>query len=157
TANLLHGAVDRILGGQGRIQDAPKDFSEAELVVADAFLEPIVARIAASMAGLLSIDIGIAGRFRPASLPRGLPAGDVVLSAHLQTGGEFLLGDLRLVLPYVALEPHLRSFGPAGIGRPGSGRQARPGSMREELARAVQAVPLDFTVELGDADLSVGS
>lgn len=150
TTNLLHGSVDRILGGQGRIQDAPKDFSEAELAVADAFLEPIVGRLAASMAELLALDIRIAGRFRPAALPHVLLAQDVVLSAHLQTGGDLLLGDLRLVLPYVALAPHLRSFGRGGLAG------SRPGGRRAELARAVQTVPIDFTVELGGGELSVG-
>ena len=152
TTNLLYGSVDRVLGGHGRIQEVPKEFSAAELVVADAFLEPIFARIAASIEDLVETKFEVDSRFTNPSMAHILPAQDVVLSVHFQMGGDFLLGDLRIAFPYSAIEPHLGSL---GMG-PGKFKQ-KPGSMRDNLSNTVQAVEVGMCVELGNADLSVQS
>lgn len=148
TTNLLYGSVDRILGGHGRVSDVPKEFTEAEFVVADAFLEPIFSRLAVAMEEMAEFEMSIEGRFTNPSLAHILPSQDVVLSVHLQTGGEFLLGDLRLALPYTAIEPYLAALGTG----PGKFKQM-PGSMRDVLTKTVNPVEVGMSVQLGEAEL----
>ncbi|HLU39047.1 MAG TPA: hypothetical protein VK081_06655, partial [Planctomycetota bacterium] len=51
-AGLLYAAVDRILGGSGRVERVPADFTAAEYTVADAFVGPCLDRICESLAEL---------------------------------------------------------------------------------------------------------
>lgn len=150
TTNLLYGSVDRVLGGSGRVQDVPKEFSSAEFVVADAFLEPLFQRIAAAMDNLIQGEFSVADRFTNTSRAHVLPTQDVVLSVHLQTGGEFLLGDLRLAIPYASIEPFLPSLGTG----PGKFKQS-PGELRVKLSETVKPIEVEFGVELGRTQLSL--
>ncbi len=149
TSSLLYSAVDRILGGSGRLQRVPKDFSAAEYTVADAFVGPCLDRICDTLQDWGKFRWEIESRFSNPSLAQILPAQDVVLSVHFQTSGEFLLGDLRFVVPYVALEPYLRTL---ELG-PGARFRQPPGSMRQSLQKTVTPVQVELSVQLGDAQL----
>jgi hypothetical protein len=48
STSLLYGAVDRILGGSGKVQKVPKDFTSAEHTVAEALVGPCLDRICES-------------------------------------------------------------------------------------------------------------
>lgn len=146
----LYGAVDRILGGHGRVSEVPPEFSEAEFVVADAFLEPIFEQLMKSLEELTTLTATVENRFTNPALAYILPSQDVVLSAHLQTGGEFLLGDLRIALPYTAIEPYLNTLGTG----PGMFKQV-PGSMREVPQNTVQPVDLNMSINLGETELTL--
>ncbi|MCA8957223.1 MAG: FliM/FliN family flagellar motor switch protein [Planctomycetes bacterium] len=150
TTNLLYGSVDRILGGHGKVSEVPSDFSEAELVVADAFLEPVFERLGASLGELTDLQLSVDSRTTNPSLAYVFPSQDVVVAAHFQTGGEFLLGDLRLALPYTAIESHLARLGTG----PGKFKQL-PGSMRDTLRRTVSPVEVSMSIDLGRAALSL--
>ena len=150
TTNLLYGSVDRLLGGHGRVVTLPGEFSEAEFVVADAFMEPLFERLAISLEELVPLKFEIEDRFTNASLAHILPSQDVVLSMQFQTGGEYLVGDLRLAIPYAGLEPFLSSIGS------GQRRDSEAaGSLRGQLADSLRRVGLNMSVNLGTAELSL--
>ena len=53
TTELLYGAVDRILGGLGKVTKVPKELSEAEYTVADAFVAPCIERLSSATKDVL--------------------------------------------------------------------------------------------------------
>jgi flagellar motor switch protein FliM len=149
TTSMLYGAVDRILGGTGKVNRVPKDFTQAEYTVADALVGPCLDRICESLAEMLPLKWSVESRFCNPTLAQILPSQDVVLSVYFQAAGDFLIGDLRLVFPFHALEPHL--------GRTGqdTARRVPSGTMRATVARTVAGVPLDLSVLLGSARIQL--
>jgi flagellar motor switch protein FliM len=149
TTSLLYGAVDRILGGSGKVATVPKDFTAAEWVVADAFLGPCLDRVTQGLDDLAQLQWEVLGRFCNPSMAQILPSQEVVLSVHFQASGEFLLGDLRLVIPYSGLDAHLAKLDQ----EPGARWKKPPGTMREVLGRTVKAVPVEMSVVLGETSV----
>jgi flagellar motor switch protein FliM len=145
STSLLYGAVDRILGGSGRVKSVPKDFTQAEYTVADALVGPCLDRVVESLKDVVALQWSVQNRFCNPSAAQILPSQDVVLSVYFQVASEFLIGDLRLLLPFAALEPYIGKLGTDAVTR------LDPGSMRDSVARAMRQVPLDLGVELGTA------
>ncbi len=149
TTSLLYGAVDRVLGGTGKVQKVPVELSAAEYTVADALLGPCLERIVQGLGDLVSASWQIGRRYCNPALAQIMAEQEVVLAAHFQVGAEHLVGDLRLVLPYGALEPHL-----GNLDRAQAPATARPrGTMRQKLSELVRAVPVELAVVLGNAQL----
>lgn len=145
STSLLYGAVDRILGGSGKVQKVPKDFTAAEHTVAEALIGPCLDRICDSLAEVVKLKWSVQNRFCNPSMAQILPSQDVVLSVYFQVTGEFLIGDLRLVIPFIALEPLLERFCRDAVS------SLEPGALREKVSTTVRDVPLDLAVELGGA------
>ncbi|MEC7584287.1 MAG: FliM/FliN family flagellar motor switch protein [Planctomycetota bacterium] len=149
STGLLYGAVDRILGGSGRVARVPRDFTQAEYTVADALVGPCVQRIAESLSDVVELEWEFENRFCNPSMAQILPSQDVVLSAYFQASGEFLIGDLRLLIPFVSLEPYLEKLGKDNVS------QAEPGAMQDLVQHAVKGVPMDLSAVLGDAKINL--
>jgi len=149
STSLLYGAVDRILGGSGRVTKVPKDFTQAEFTVADALVGPCLDRIVESLRDVLPLKWSVENRFCNPSMAQMLPAQDIVLSVYFQAAGEFLIGDLRLLLPFASLEPHVEKFSKDSVTR------LDAGAMRDQVARTVRGVPLDIAVELGGTRITL--
>lgn len=147
TTELLYGAVDRILGGLGKVQRVPKELSEAEYTVADAFVAPCIERLASSAKEVLPSGWELGKRSTNPSFAQVLPLQDVVLSVHFQVGGDFLLGDMRLVLPYTVLEPGLTALAESRAAQ----AKANVTGAREMLGKNLLPVEMDLTVQLGQA------
>lgn len=145
STSLLYGAVDRILGGSGKVQKVPKDFTAAEHTVAEALIGPCLDRICESLAEVVKLKWTVQNRFCNPSMAQILPSQDVVLSVYFQVTGEFLIGDLRLVIPFIALEPLLERFCRDSVS------SLEPGALRDKVATTVRDVPLELAVELGGA------
>lgn len=145
STSLLYGAVDRILGGTGKISKVPKDFTAAEYTVADALVGPCLDRICESLAEVIKLEWSVTNRFCNPSMAQILPSQDVVLSIYFQAAGDFLIGDLRLVLPFVSIEPILERFTRDAV------TGAEPGSSRPTVEKTVRNVPIELTAELGTA------
>lgn len=145
--SLLYGTVDRILGGSGRVESVPEDFTAAEYAVADAFVQPCVQRICEALADLAELRPAIQNRFCNPALAQILSPQEVVVAIHFQVSGEFLLGDLRLMFAHSDLE--------SCIDRLDTGERTAqpPGALRDTLAGTIQDVSLEMTVELGRAAL----
>jgi flagellar motor switch protein FliM len=143
STSLLYGAVDRILGGSGKVSRVPKDFTAAEYTVADALVGPCLDRICEALKDVVGLKWSIDNRFCNPSMAQILPSQDVVLSIYFQVSGNFLLGDLRLMIPFVSLEPLLEKLGKDTVTR------LEPGAMQATVADTVRKVPLDIAVELG--------
>lgn len=145
--DLLYGAVDRILGGSGKVKSSGQDLTAAEFTVADAFVGPCLDRLCACLSDMEAFTWSIENRFSNPSMAQVLPGQDVLLSAHFQVGSSFLPGDMRFALPYAAIEPYLEKaeFGPGSIYR------VPPGAMRETSSQTMRGVPLDLSVVLGEA------
>ena len=147
STSLLYGAVDRILGGSGKVTKVPKDFTQAEHTVAEALVGPCLDRICESLAEVVKLKWSFVNRFCNPSMAQILPSQDVVLSIYFQAIGDFLLGDLRLVIPFVSLEPLLDRFGRDQVSR------LEPGAMRDSVATTVRSMPIDLAVQLGGASI----
>ncbi|MFO1078594.1 MAG: FliM/FliN family flagellar motor switch protein [Planctomycetota bacterium] len=145
STSLLYGAVDRILGGSGKIAKVPKDFTSAEHTVAEALIGPCLDRICESLSEAIELKWSIANRFCNPSLAQVLPSQDVVMTVYFQVAGEFLIGDLRLTIPFASIEPLMDRFT--------KDRNAfvEQGAMREVLQRNLRAVPVQVAAELGGA------
>jgi flagellar motor switch protein FliM len=149
STSLLYGAVDRILGGSGRVARVPKDFTQAEYTVADALMGPCLDRIVESLDEVVKLKWSVESRFCNPSMAQVLPSQDVVLSVYFQVSGEFLIGDLRLMIPFQAIEPHLEKFAKDSVTR------MEPGAMKDKVAKTLKSVPLDLSVELGSARITL--
>jgi flagellar motor switch protein FliM len=147
STSLLYGAVDRILGGSGKVTKVPKDFTAAEYTVADALMGPCLDRICESFHEVVKLKWSIENRFCNPSAAQILPSQDVVISAYFQASGETLIGDVRLVIPFVSLESIVEKLGTDAVLR------VEPGAARETMAKTVKGVPLDMAVQLGEARL----
>jgi flagellar motor switch protein FliM len=147
STSLLYGAVDRILGGSGKVTKVPKDFTAAEHTVAEALVGPCLDRICESLAEVVKLKWSITNRFCNPSMAQILPSQDVVLSVYFQAAGEFLLGDLRMVIPFVSMEPLLDRFGRDSVAH------LAPGAMRETVGATVREMPIDLAVRLGGSSI----
>ncbi|MBL8753915.1 MAG: FliM/FliN family flagellar motor switch protein, partial [Planctomycetes bacterium] len=147
STSLLYGAVDRILGGSGKITRVPKDFTSAEHTVAEALVGPCLDRICESLAEVVPLKWSFLNRFCNPSMAQILPSQDVVLSIYFQAAGDFLMGDLRMVIPFVSIEPILDKLGRDSVAR------LQPGAMKDKLGRTVRSMPIDVAVELGGASI----
>jgi flagellar motor switch protein FliM len=147
STSLLYGAVDRILGGSGKVQKVPKDFTTAEHTVAEALVGPCLDRVCESLAEVVKLKWQFVNRFCNPSMAQILPSQDVVLSIYFQVTGDFLLGDLRLLIPFVSLEPLLDRFGRDSIAA------MEPGAMRDKIGQTVRELGVDVAVELGGASI----
>jgi len=150
STSLLYGAVDRILGGSGEVKSVPSDFTEAEHTVAEALVAPCLDRICEALSEVVDLEWKITDRFCNPSMAQILPSQDVVLSVYFQATGDLLIGDIRLVLPFAALEPLLEKFGRDPVS------QMEPGAMRERLSETVDGMPVNVGVQLGDARIRLG-
>jgi len=145
STSLLYGAVDRILGGSGKVQKVPKDFTAAEHTVAEALVGPCLDRICEALAEVVKLKWTVQSRFCNPSMAQILPSQDVVLSVYFQVTGDFLIGDLRMVIPFIALEPLLERFCRDSVS------SLEPGALRDKMSNTVREVPLELAVELGSA------
>ncbi len=145
STSLLYGAVDRILGGSGKVTKVPKDFTAAEHTVAEALVGPCLDRICESLAEVVKLKWTLQNRFCNPSMAQILPSQDVVLAVYFQAAGDFLLGDLRLLIPFTSLEPLLDRFGRDSVA------SLEPGALRTKVANTVKDVDLELAVELGSA------
>ena len=100
-------------------------------------------RINEALADEIKLSWSITSRFCNPSMAQVLPSQDVVLSVYFQTWGEFLLGDLRLMLPHESLAPLLDKFGQKKTAGP------TPGAMKDKVGASVRQMPVDLAVELG--------
>lgn len=150
STSLLYGAVDRILGGSGKVKAVPKDFTAAEHTVAEALVAPCLDRICEALSEVVELKWNIANRFCNPSMAQILPSQDVVMSIYFQATGDFLIGDLRLVIPFVALEPLLERFGRDSVS------QLEPGAMRQTMGETVNEMPVDLSVNLGASRIRLG-
>ncbi len=151
TTSLLYSAVDRILGGSGQIDRVPTEFTAAEFVVADAFLGPCIDRVVESFEESISATWEVAERFTNPSLAQVVATHDVVLSAYFQVSGEYMMGDMRLAIPYACLENHMAQVGRGAA----DGFRTEPGSMRDTLEQSLVKVDTDLSVQLGKSHLSL--
>lgn len=147
STSLLYGAVDRILGGSGKVARVPKDFTSAEYTVADALIGPCLDRICESMRDAVPLEWSFQNRFCNPSMAQIIPSQDVVLSVYFQAAGSFLLGDLRMVIPFVAIEPYLDELSRSGAS------SLEPGTMRDVVSATVRDVPVEMLVQLGEAKI----
>ena len=145
STSLLYGAVDRILGGSGKVTKVPKDFTDAEHTVAEALVAPCIDRIVEALAEVVELKWKITNRFCTPSMAQILPSQDVVMSVYFQATGDFLIGDLRLVIPFGAMEPLLERFGRDSVS------SLDPGAMRKEVGDTVSEMNVDLSVNLGDS------
>ena len=150
STSLLYGAVDRILGGSGKVKKVPKDFTSAEHTVAEALVAPCLDRIVEALSEVIELEWSFVNRFCNPSLAQILPSQDVVLSIYFQAAGDFLIGDLRLVIPFVCLEPLLEKFGRDSVS------QLDPGSMKDQLGASMRSMGVDLNVELGHSRIRLG-
>ena len=149
--DLLYSAVDRILGGTGKLAKVPKEFTAAEYTVADSFVGPCLDKLCLGLSEVVETSWQVEDRFCNLSMAQFLSPQDVVVTAYFQVGGELLLGDLRLVIPFAALEPHLENLS-KGTGK-STGLRRAPGAMRDTLARHIKPVPVEMSVCLGNSHI----
>ena len=145
--SLLYGAVDRILGGSGRIERVPNDFTAAEYTVADAFITPCLDRICDSLSDMVELRWNIEGRYTNPSMAQVLASHDVVVCAHFQISGESLIGDLRLAIPFHTLERYLGNIVEPGM------KGVEPGAMRAPIEANLRDSAVALQVNLGEATL----
>lgn len=145
STSLLYGAVDRILGGSGKVTKVPKDFTAAEHTVAEALVGPCLDRICESLTEVVKLKWTLQNRFCNPSMAQILPSQDVVLAVYFQATGDFLMGDLRLMIPFASLEPVLDRFGRDTVAT------LEPGALRDKVATTVKDIGLDLAVQLGGA------
>ncbi|MCA8954256.1 MAG: FliM/FliN family flagellar motor switch protein [Planctomycetes bacterium] len=144
STSLLYGAVDRILGGSGRIARVPDDFTAAEYTVAEALIGPCLDRICESLAEVVELQWSIENSFCNPSLAQILPSQDVVMTVYFQVAGEFLIGDLRLTIPFAAIEPLIEGF------TRDRSVTVESGAMKDTVAKTLRGVPIRITGELGE-------
>ncbi len=152
SAELLYGAVDRILGGPGIAGSMPTDLSDAEHAVADAIVAPISQQLGHGLSEIVPVEVAVTARHTNPAMAQILPMQEVVLALHFQLSGKPLMGDIRLALPYAALEPHLGSLEQSRFLSPGMGK----GAFREVLGETVAGVKLGVACMLGSTEISLG-
>ena len=111
---------------------------------------PCLDRICEALTEVVELKWKIANRFCNPSMAQILPSQDVVMSIYFQATGEFLLGDLRLVIPFVGLEPLLERFTRDSVS------QLEPGAMRHKMVETVSKMDVDLSVNLGDSRIRLG-
>ena len=120
------------------------------LTVSTSLLYGAVDRILGGSGEVVDLKWQISNRFCNPSMAQILPSQDVVLSVYFQATGDFLIGDLRLVIPFGALEPLLDQFGRDPVS------QMEPGAMRQSLGETVNGMPVDLSVNLGGSRIRLG-
>lgn len=151
STGLLYSAVDRILGGSGNVGNTNNELTAAEYTVADAFVGPALDHICRSLEGLGELSWEIEERFSNPSAAQILGMHEVVVSVYFQVTSELMMGDMRLVLPYAALEPRLGGLAKSRVGS----FNLDPGQMRDSIEVAMREVEVDMAVQLGETEMSI--
>ncbi len=151
STGLLYAAVDRILGGTGRVADVPSELTSAEYTVADAFVGPCLDHVCKSLELLGDIQWEIDERLSNPSSAQVLGSHEVAVSLYFQVSGESMMGDMRLLLPYAMLESHLDKLSRSRAG----GFNLEPGHLRDTVESSMREVDLDLRVCLGEASLAI--
>ena len=151
STSMLYSAVDRILGGTGQVKDVPPDLTTAEYTVADAFIGPCLDHICRSLESIGDLSWEIEQRLSNPSAAQILGAHEVAVSLYFQVSGKSLLGDMRMVIPYASLEPHIGGLARSRV----ASFNLAPGEMRDVVANSIGEVGLNMSVELGGTALSI--
>jgi flagellar motor switch protein FliM len=149
--DLMHGAVDRVMGGSGVGDSTSQELTDAELVVAESVWVPVLERITEGLSRLVALTTRVQERRSIAMSAGILPAQEVVLTFHFKIPGERVKGDIRLAIPYAALGRHL----PALQRNLFLVEGADPGGFRAPLQRSVRGVAMELGVRLGSTRLTL--
>ncbi|MFQ5504311.1 MAG: flagellar motor switch protein FliM [Planctomycetota bacterium] len=144
SSELLYSGIDCILGGNGVIEKAPSELSEAEFAVLDAVIEPLLEVLASGLSEMAEVEFKVSGRHTNVAMAQVMQMQEVVLALHYQVASD-LMGDIRLAIPFAALEAHLDKLSRSRY----LPTAEHLGRFRQVLEVDVAKVPLDLAVELG--------
>lgn len=144
SSELLYSGIDSILGGSGVIEKAPSELSEAEFEVLDAVIEPLLQVLASGLSEMAEVEFKVSGRHTNVGMAQVMQMQEVVLALHYQVASD-LMGDIRLAIPFAALEAHLDKLSRSRY----RAAAEHLGRFRQVLEADVAKVPLDLAVELG--------
>ncbi|MEO0481512.1 MAG: FliM/FliN family flagellar motor switch protein [Planctomycetota bacterium] len=148
---LVHGLVDRLLGGRGVVDPTIDGLTEACLTAADVVIETTVERLRSSLAEILPITMHCDRRLHSHSSARIVGRNDVVLSLLFAVSSEWFSGNLRFAMPFAAIEPLLTQMQHGGT----PDYDAHPGSQQDAVESSLRDVRLDLRAVLDRLDLRV--
>ncbi len=125
----------------------PDDFTAAEYTVSEALIGPCLDRICESLIEVVDLEWTIQNRFCNPSMAQILPSQDVVMTVYFQVAGEFLIGDLRLTIPFSAIEPLIDNFTRDRT------VTVEQGALQDTVQKTLGGVPIHIVGELGDAKI----
>lgn len=149
--DLIHGFVDRVLGGHGQVDPEVDGMTEACLTVADSIVHPLIERLRQSLSELTPVAMRVDRRLRSRASARIVGPNDVVLMMMFAVSAEHFSGNLCFALPFAVAEPLLVELQ--------NGRtpdyDARPGAERATVEASLESVPLSVRAVLDQPELSV--
>ncbi len=102
---LVYSVIDRMLGGDGKIGEVMRAFTEIEMSLARKFLNSILSNLAESWAHLVQLSFNLKKAESNPALIRQIPMREVCLTVYLKLAIGETRGMLTLCVPYANLEP----------------------------------------------------
>jgi flagellar motor switch protein FliM len=146
---LLYGAVDLLLGGDGRVEHVPESLTSTEYALVEHLVTETIDELCGSVRELAGEGWQLADRGGNPAVARIVSDDEVLLDVPLRFAGDVLKGEVHFLVPCAELELHLERLPELSV----SDTLRQPGTCRRQLAAALERAPLTLTVRLGETRL----
>ena len=146
---LAFRGIDRLLGGKGEADLAPRDLTSTETGVLSELLHPILSVHEQAWQPYMPLQARI---HRPVFVPhfiRDLPDKEVVLAVTYEVEGFGGTTEIKFLMASAGLEPHLQHEPRPEIADQGHA------DAREKMRHALLRAPLKLKVQVGAAELTL--
>ncbi|MCR4399243.1 MAG: flagellar motor switch protein FliM [Firmicutes bacterium] len=152
TPNVGFPIIDRMLGGPGQALAKSRPLTEIELTVIEGILEGVVEILGSSWKNIIELRPSLEAIETNPMFVQVIAPNEVVVVVATEVRVGECAGAINLCLPYLCIEPVLPRL---------SAHQwfssAQRGTLREpdSVTMGLREVPVEVTVELGDAEVTV--
>ncbi len=150
SCSLLFSAIDKLMGGTGRIEDPGRELTEMESAVVQGLIEQILQDIAGGFSELVEMELKPLGKPRNLALAQVVGNQEVVLCIHFQVSGDPINGDIRIAIPHTAISSYLE-----GIEEAGGGAREEKRDFSETLRNCMAPVKMAVSAELGNVTIKL--
>jgi len=151
TPNLIFALVDKLLGGEGKALEEPRDFTEIELKISQRIINKVLTDLKASMERFVDINPSVSRIENNPEFVNICPGLERVVSLDFKVVMGENEGMMNICIPVTAFEPVIEQFDPAEE-MPERSPQERVQDM-QNITEVVKEVLLGVNVVIGEKDV----
>jgi flagellar motor switch protein FliM len=144
--------VDRLMGGPGRVEETGRELSEIERALLDQIVQIILEEWCNNWAVIKPLKPALLGCESSGRFLQTAPPQTNMLTLALDAALGDCRGQIRLAVPYVAMEPFLRQL--CGVAEPAVEAPAAPAAAPARWNRCLDDVALPVTAEWQGLELT---
>ncbi|HHV61048.1 MAG TPA: flagellar motor switch protein FliM [Firmicutes bacterium] len=145
--------IDRLLGGTGRFEGQPREFTDLEQMLMKKILARVVDNLAGAWSNLIQLEPSLENMETNPQFIQVMSPNDSVSVLAFEVSAENMSGTMSLCLPYLTLQPIIPRLGAQQWFA--EGRRGIQESKKLALRKEIERVKLPVSVEVGRATITV--